>query len=623
MSWPGFYALSSAWLFALVLPLVILYFLKLKRPKKEIPSLALWQQVINDQRVNSPFQKFKRNILLLLQFLLLASLILAAMQPFLRSGAERAQYIPVLIDCSASMAAVDESEGTPRIEVAKERVGKLIDDLLPDQRISLIAVSSTGRRLTSFTDNKRLLRDALRRIEVSDVPSQLEDALRMTQALTRTVPIDTVLIYSDGNLPNMVDFELPFEVNYQQIPSGGANIGITALNARRSKVGRWNVFVRLESSAHTVGTKIELLQDDKVMAEDYASLEPNSAQRLVFRVSADGASRVEVRLTPDGADSLFTDNVAAVRLPEARPLAVYCDPKLEAFRHALEALPDVDLYPATVGVSGRSQFDLLIADEPVSEGYDANVRLLVGYVPAELEKLVTINTGLAEVVDWQRNSPLLQHVQLGEVIISDEPSSFPDIQDGDYEALGYEILAHGRNAPLVLKKRSNAEVSYHLLFHPNRSTLPYRVGFPIMVANAVEMAIREAALSEVRGVRTGVLPPVKVADETGEHAVIGPDGRRHQVRSNSAGIVSGVAAPRVGRYTFDSPDRQQHIDAGLLSAQETSLSSVEEIQFRELAVAASQERIKNDRPIWPFLAMGGFGLLLAEWWYFNRRPAVM
>ena len=78
MNWPGFYALSSAWLFALLLPLVILYFLKLKRPKKEIPSLALWQQVINDQRVNSPFQKFKRNILLLLQFLLLASLILAA-----------------------------------------------------------------------------------------------------------------------------------------------------------------------------------------------------------------------------------------------------------------------------------------------------------------------------------------------------------------------------------------------------------------------------------------------------------------------------------------------------------------------------------------------------------------
>ena len=64
----SFTSLSSAWLFALIVPLVIFYFLKLKRPRQTIPSLVLWRQVMNDQRVNSPFQRFKRNLLLLLQF---------------------------------------------------------------------------------------------------------------------------------------------------------------------------------------------------------------------------------------------------------------------------------------------------------------------------------------------------------------------------------------------------------------------------------------------------------------------------------------------------------------------------------------------------------------------------
>src|SRR3989304_9960742 len=91
MNFPGFYALSGAWLALLFAPLVLLYFLKLKRPRVEIPSLALWRQVINDQRVNSPFQKFKRNLLLLLQLLLLLFLVLAAMQPFWPSGARRAE----------------------------------------------------------------------------------------------------------------------------------------------------------------------------------------------------------------------------------------------------------------------------------------------------------------------------------------------------------------------------------------------------------------------------------------------------------------------------------------------------------------------------------------------------
>ncbi len=86
MSWPGFFSLSSAWLATLFVPLVIFYFLKLKRPRQRVSSLLLWYQVVNDQRVNSPFQKFKRNLLLLLQILLLACLVLAAMQPYLRSA---------------------------------------------------------------------------------------------------------------------------------------------------------------------------------------------------------------------------------------------------------------------------------------------------------------------------------------------------------------------------------------------------------------------------------------------------------------------------------------------------------------------------------------------------------
>ncbi|HAH49599.1 MAG TPA: hypothetical protein DCM07_33130, partial [Planctomycetaceae bacterium] len=97
--WPGFYALQSAWYLLLLVPLLIFYFLKLKRPHQRVPSLALWSQVINDRRVNSPFQKFKRSILLLLQILLLLFLVLALMQPYVQSGAERAEYLPILIDC--------------------------------------------------------------------------------------------------------------------------------------------------------------------------------------------------------------------------------------------------------------------------------------------------------------------------------------------------------------------------------------------------------------------------------------------------------------------------------------------------------------------------------------------
>ena len=61
---------------------------------------------------------------------------------------------------SASMAAVD-SAGKSRLDIAKAEVGKLIDSMLPDQRLCLISVAGTARQLTDFTDNRRVLRDAL------------------------------------------------------------------------------------------------------------------------------------------------------------------------------------------------------------------------------------------------------------------------------------------------------------------------------------------------------------------------------------------------------------------------------------------------------------------------------
>src|SRR5688500_16148743 len=125
----GFYALSAAWLFSLIAPAVLLYFLKLKRPRQQVPSLVLWRQVLADSRVNSPFQKFKRNILLLLQLILLCLLIMGAMQPYIRAGDPDTDRLLVLLDRSASMAAFDKEGGISRLDKAKERLREIVETL--------------------------------------------------------------------------------------------------------------------------------------------------------------------------------------------------------------------------------------------------------------------------------------------------------------------------------------------------------------------------------------------------------------------------------------------------------------------------------------------------------------
>jgi Ca-activated chloride channel homolog len=622
MNWLGFFSLGNAWLALLLLPLVLVYFLKLRRPRQQVSSLVLWYQVMNDQRVNSPFQKFRRNFLLLLQLLVLTCLVLAAMQPFLSRAASRAQYQPILIDCSASMGALDVPGGQRRLDVAKKQVLTLIDNLLPDQRVSLVAFHSTARRLTDFTDNKTILKDALATLDVAPMPSHTVDALRMTQALAHTVPIERVLMVTDGNVPADADFELPFNLIYEQIPPGGANLGITAFNARRSGTDQWEVFVGIEGSraAGEATGRLELLRDGKSVGTEPILLVAGRTKRVGFRIDAATSSSLEARLTTDGFDSLDSDNTAYLQLPKSRPVTVYVPTDLTAFRRAFRAQKGIELVDEAVAKSGAA-FDVVVSHKPEDIKLESSAALFIGFVPPDIAKLVSIGKGSIDVVDWDRSSPLLAHVVLSEITGVEQPRSAEGVRDGDFEKAGYTVLASSRTGPLLLERRVGTRLEYYLLFHVDRSTLPFRVGFPILAANLLEIGRLQAGLSEVRGSRSGVLPPLQLRPRT-TYRVTGPQGSSVDVASNESGLLNGVSAQAIGQYRVtEGGTEAARVGVSLLDSMETSLSAVKQLRFREdQQVAATNERIDADRPLWPTVTLVGLSVLIVEWWYFQRRP---
>jgi Ca-activated chloride channel homolog len=637
-SWiPGFSSLPSAALFALLIPLIVFYFLKLKRPRLEIPSLALWRQVISDQRVNAPFQRFKRNLLLLLQIMLLCLLALAAMQPFWRGNLDKANYLPVLIDNSASMGAIDEATGKTRLELAKAEVERVIDGLLPGQQLSLLSVNSTARRLTAFTDNRVELNAALNALEVSDLPSKLEDGLRLTQALSQENAVEMVRLYSDGNLPTrpdpatskplaIVDFDLPFRLDFQQIPAKGRNIGITAFNARRSSTEKWDVFVRVDgspegSTAGKVVLKNRENGEDVVIGEEQVILNARETQRLVFSVDAANAASLQATLTPEGFDALESDNRAWLELPVGRDLTVFCPTSLGSYRHALRGAPGILVEPSEDGSAKLGAYDLVITDSIEDAAREGMCYLFVGVIPPDLAAMVKVQPGLSEVVDWKRDATLLQHVQLRDVQVMDVPTRAENVADTDIEAQGYEFLAYGNAGPLILQKRDGARLKLYLLFHTERSTLPYRVGFPVMILNMANIALAQAELAELSAAPTGSLPRIRLKPEE-SYRITSPDGEHFEQTSDENGFVSGIPATQIGQYEIrrgsETPTR---IGVALLNPTETSLEGVSEIQLNEVAVTAEADEKKTDKPWWQTLAMLAFGLLLVEWWVFQKRPA--
>jgi hypothetical protein len=616
----GFYALGSAWLFALLAPLVVFYFLKLRRPRLDVPSLVLWRRVLEDRRVNSPFQRFKRNLLLLLQILLLALLAAAAMQPFLKGRSPKINRLPVLVDCSASMGALDKQGGSTRLDEAKSRVEKLIAGLMPDQEMCLISFSRSARRRTGFTNNRVLLRGALREIDVEDVPSQIEDALRMAQAVARSTPFQKALLLTDGNIPGEAALELSFDLSYERIAQGGPNAGITSLNARRALGDDWNVFVQIEGSQIAGGScSVEVRQNDRVIATRQTMPSGGAPERLMFKVKTQEASSLEVRLVPDGFDSLFSDNTAFLDLPAVRDLFVFIPESLPAFRHAMATIPGLRIFPEKGGGPSLPSYDLVVSDRAEDRLLQSPTAVYVGLVPADLEKLVSVGRDGTEVVDWNRASELLRHVQMGDLVILDSPVFAAGAGEGDLESFGYEVVAHGRRGPLILERRRQDGISFHMIFHPDRSTLPYRVGFPVLAMNAVRIAADRAGLAEVQATRTGIFPGIQTAPGR-TYTVESPDGRRRECSADSAGILSGVPCPRAGRYSIRGAQGTQIRTASLLDTRETNLAAVEKLLFSEnISVRASDEKTKAERPLWRMFAMFALAMLMGEWWYYHRR----
>src|SRR4051794_7218773 len=148
MSWLPSFVTPLAGLIAAVLSisaLLVLYFLKLRRREMLVSSTILWRKAVQDLQVNAPFQRLRRNLLLLLQLLLLIALCLALMRPVANFKRGAGKLTVILIDRSGSMAAKDAADGKrTRLEEAKRQALEIVDSMKRDDNATVIAFDESA-----------------------------------------------------------------------------------------------------------------------------------------------------------------------------------------------------------------------------------------------------------------------------------------------------------------------------------------------------------------------------------------------------------------------------------------------------------------------------------------------
>src|SRR5579883_2566776 len=196
--------------------LVILYFLKLKRRQIEVSSNYLWKKALEDLRVNSPFQRLRMNLLLLLQLIILAAILAALSRPVANLGGMTEHNHIILIDRSASMQATDGGGGKTRFQRGVDEARRIVDGLqswkLMNDRAVLVAFDDQAELLTPMTEQKTLLREALGRLAPTDRRTNLRAAIEVARGILNNLPHSVLTIISDGKIGDTKDLAVPSDV---------------------------------------------------------------------------------------------------------------------------------------------------------------------------------------------------------------------------------------------------------------------------------------------------------------------------------------------------------------------------------------------------------------------------
>jgi hypothetical protein len=247
---------------AVVVPaLLVLYFLKLRRREQPVPSTLLWKRAVQDLQVNAPFQRLRRNLLLLLQLLILVAAILALARPIVQSRMADAERVVLLIDRSASMQ-VREGERT-RLDEAKEQAARLVRTFNrrtqgwrsffsfggaeARTQVMLIAFSDRATIVSPFTTNTSDLVDLIDDIQPTDGRTELREAISLAEAYlapptrsTDQTPISAespprLVLISDGRIPGLDQTTVRGGVlELLRVGQAADNVGITVLRTQRN-----------------------------------------------------------------------------------------------------------------------------------------------------------------------------------------------------------------------------------------------------------------------------------------------------------------------------------------------------------------------------------------------------
>ena len=645
------------WLILAAVPpaIVLLYFLKLKRRPLEVPSTYLWHKSIEDLHVNTIWQRLRKNLLLLLQLLVIAVAAGALLRPSWEGTKLVGSRFVFLVDNSASMQATDVAPS--RLDEAKRQVGELIDQMRSGDAAMLVSFADAARVEQSYTDDRRQLRRALEAVEPTQRSTSLLEALKLAAGLANpgrsaedygdvrvaeAMPA-TLYIFSDGRFGPVSGFALGnLEPKFVPIGSPEArNVGITAFSVRRNetKPDRLQAFARLENfGPEPAAMSLELFLDGRLIDADRVEL-AGEGRGVAFDLGAVESGVLKLKATTN--DQLGLDDAAyAVVSPPRRSKVLLVTSGNEPLKLALETKPaleiaEVQIEPPTflktkpyAERAAAGAWQLAIYDRCRPERMPAANTLWIGSLPPEGGWSAGAKVGSPQIIDVVAAHPLLQWIDLGDVLVAEATPLRPP--------RGGSVLVDSDAGPLLaLAPRDAFEdavlglVILDEVAEPGGKAKRYlgtnwliRPSFPAFVLNLLDYLGGSRDVLEAGSVRPGTPVTLEPPGPQAALRVRTPRGDTVETPVGRSGRAAFTDTAELGAYEVQSGGKTlRRFAVNLFDPAESAIRPDPNptIKVGDVKVKGETGWEPGRREIWKWLVLTGLVVLLVEWYIYIRR----
>ena len=581
-----------------------------------VSSTLLWQKLLRDREANAPWQKLRRNLLLILQLIILAALVFALARPFLPSPSIISGSVVVLLDASASMQATD-IEPT-RFDAAKVEVAQLINDLSGSSQMTLIKVGQTPTVLAAATDDRTQLQRALDAAQPEPATAAWSAAFALATGAAQGFRDARIVIISDGGLPDDLP-PLPVEYIYLPIGESGENLAITALATRETEGG-----IQLFASVQNEGlvdreTLLSVDLDGTLFDSRRLTVSAGSSVNATWDLPP-GTATIEASLSDNEGDFLPLDDVAwAVHEGGVSNRTLLVTEGNLFLEQVFTVLPGVEPFKVPPGSDVLNaedfDYDLVIFDGvALPDPPPTTDLLIINPQPGGEGGLFTVNGTFSDTVTTRlAESPLLQFVEWSEVDVR---------QAQQVSAPWAQTLVQAEGGSLVQIGEQNGYRIAILAFDLRDSDLPLQIAFPILMANITGWLSPGRAFDAPTGLQPGA--PVAVVPGASSTAVLvqKPDGSRWSAEVGEEDLFF-TETDTPGLYTVLLRDAAADRLAGsfavnLFSPAESAIRPAESLPIGQTVVETEEEGDVGQRELWPWLLAIAVIVLIVEWWVHHR-----